>query len=549
MHALAELMTARIASGLKRKSIVKPSKWAEQYRIMGQPYPGPWTFNLHPWLRGMHDSEAEFNVGQKAAQMGFTETVLNITFFYMDIHGVDCLYVLPAKTPDASDFSAARFDPAIDMSEHLASIFSDVKNVGHKRAGNTNLYIRGSKARSGLKSVPVGFLVLDEKDEMCQENIPLARERLSGYSMAVTWEISTPTVDGIGINETFQQSTQDIFVFKCPGCSRHIDLQFPRNIEICGDDHFDPRIKESYYKCHLCGAKLHHIEKRNFLRNGFWEPQVKGRDYRGFGVSQMYSSSVKASPDRFIKAYFLGKTNPADEQEFHNSKLGKPHIVEGARVTDPELKKCIGDHLTYEAMDGGVITMGIDVGNWLHFEIDKWHIRGNSGSNVNTYSKPLVLRAGKCRNFEELDQLMEDYNVHYAVIDMQPEKRKALEFAQRWFGRVSLCYYARGISGKSLHINDEELSVHVDRTSWLDLSLGRFHSASIVLPRDISNEYKMHMKAPVRIYEKDVDGNPVGRYVKSESAADHHAHSRNYAEIALPLAVSGGVSQDMESPA
>jgi len=130
IHQLANLMTQRIAAGLKRKSIVLPSQWAEQYRVMGKPYPGPWTFYRHPWLRGMHDSDAEFNVGQKAAQMGFTETVLNITFFYIDVHGVDCLYVLPAKTPDASDFSAARFDPAIDLSEHLQTIFRMLRMWG-----------------------------------------------------------------------------------------------------------------------------------------------------------------------------------------------------------------------------------------------------------------------------------------------------------------------------------------------------------------------------------------------------------------------------------
>ena len=548
MHTLAELMTNRIAAGLKRKSIVKPSEWAENYRVMGQPYPGPWTFDLHPWLRGMHDSDAEFNVGQKAAQMGFTETVLNITFFYIDIHGVDCLYVLPAKTPDASDFSAARFDPAIDLSEHLQTIFSDVKNVGHKRAGNTNLYIRGSKSRSGLKSVPVGVLILDEKDEMKQENIPLARERQSGYSMAKTWEISTPTVDDIGINETFKLSTQDQFHFKCPGCNRHINLEFPRNMQICGEDHHDPRTAESYLKCHYCDKKLEHEEKRHFLRNGIWVPQYEDREYRGFGVSQMYSSSFKAHPAKFIKAFFLGKTNAADEQEFYNSKLGMPHIVEGARVTEAEIKRCIGEHLSYQGMDNGLVTMGVDVGNWLHLEIDKWFIPHNCGPNINTYAKAQVLKGSKVRDFEELDLLMDQFNIRHCVIDSQPEKRKAIEFAQRWPGRVHICYYGRGVAGKQIHENEEELSVTVDRTSWLDLSLGRFRNRAISLPRDINNEYRTHIQALIRIYEKDVDGNLVGRYVKGESAHDHLAHARNYAEIALPLAVSIGVSQDMESP-
>ena len=549
MHQLAELMTQRIAAGLKRKSIVQPSQWAEQYRVMGQPYPGPWTFDKHPWLRGMHDSTAEFNVGQKAAQMGFTETVLNVTFFYIDVHGVDCLYVLPAKTPDASDFSAARFDPAIDLSEHLQSIFSDVKNVGHKRAGNTNLYIRGSKSRSGLKSVPVGVLVLDEKDEMKQENIPLARERQSGYSMSLTWEISTPTVDDMGINQTFKISTQEEFFFKCPGCGRRINLEFPRNFKIIGEHHEDPRISETYLKCHLCEKKLEHEEKRNFLQTGEWVEKFKQQPYRGFGIGQMYSSSHKAKPGNFIKSYFLSQTNPADEQEFWNSKLGKPHIVEGARVTDAEIKSCIGDHLTFDRMDNSLVTMGIDVGSWLHYEICKWIIPQHVGVNVNTYARCIILKAGKCRDFEELDILMEQFHVRHAVIDQQPERRKALEFAQRFWGRVNLCVYGRGITGKQIIVNDEELQVTVDRTSWLDLSLSRFRNRTIVLPRDLCNEYKDHVKAPVRIHEKDSDGNLVGRYVKSENAHDHHAHSRNYAEIALPLAVSAGVAQDMESPA
>jgi len=202
----------------------------------------------------------------------------------------------------------------------------------------------------------------------------------------------------------------------------------------------------------------------------------------------------------------------------------------------------------YEAMDGAIITMGVDVGNWLHYEINKWQIPASAGVNINTYARCQLVRAGKCRDFEQLDQLMEQFHVRHAVIDQQPERRKATEFAQRWWGRVNLCNYGRGISGKAIHLNEDELQVTVDRTSWLDLSLGRFRTKSISLPRDLPNEYKDHVKAPVRIYEKDADGNLVGRYVKGENANDHHAHARNYSEIALPLAVSIGVAQDMESP-
>jgi hypothetical protein len=49
----------------------------------------------------------------------------------------------------------------------------------------------------------------------------------------------------------------------------------------------------------------------------------------------------------------------------------------------------------------------------------------------------------------------------------------------------------------------------------------------------------------VRIYEKDVDGNPIGKYVKAGSDDDHFAHARNYSEIALPLAASLGQIQSI----
>ena len=484
----------------------------------------------------MHESNAAINVGQKAAQMGFTETVLNVVFFYIDIFSIDCLYVLPSKTPDASDFSAARFDPALELSNHLQKLFSDVKNVGHKRAGNTNLYIRGAKSRSGLKSIPVGVLILDEKDEMNQDNIPLARERQSGYDIQRTWEISTPTIDNFGINASFKESTQNEFFFKCPSCSRQINLTWPDSIEICGQDFDDPDVKNSYIKCNLCNAKLPHETKSDWLAQGRWLSQFADKDTVGWGISQLYSTTVP--PSNIVRQYFRAKSNPADEQEFFNSKLGIPHIVDGAKLTEKDVEKCIGDHITCDSNTDGLVTIGIDVGNYLHFEIDKWHISANT-IDLNSEARCQVLAVGKLVHFEQLDDLMYKYSITGGVIDMHPERRKAYEFATRFWGRIKLCIYGRGISGKNIHLHEEdELTVTVDRTSWLDLSLGRFRVGKISLPRDIPKEYKRHIMSLVRIYEKDSDGNPVGKYVKSTE--DHFAHARNYSEIALPLAASLG---------
>jgi hypothetical protein len=396
--------------------------------------------------------------------------------------------------------------------------------------------------------VPVGVLILDEKDEMNQDNIPLARERQSGQVIKKTWEISTPTIDGIGISETFGQSTQNFFAFPCPSCSRYIDLKFPDNFEIVGDDVKDPEIRKSYLKCNLCGVKLPHEIKHEWLAPAKWVKTYKNRNIEGWGINQMYSSARAAEPGIFIESYFKAKINPADEQEFYNSKLGLPHVVEGARVSDKDIASCMGSYGKFVENDHGMVTMGVDVGSWLHYEIDKWHIHPNA-IDISSESKCQLIAEGKVATFEELEDLMYRYQIQGCVIDIQPERRKAFEFAQKFWGRVKMCFYGRGIQGKQIHVHQEdELTVTVDRTSWLDLSLGRFRNKMIDLPVDLSMEYKEHIKSPVRVYEKDIDGNPVGRYVKAGSNDDHLAHARTYSEIALPLTVTIGQSQTTESP-
>lgn len=547
MHKLLDLFKERIASGLQRKSITKCSQWAETYRIMGPPFAGKWNFRHHPWLWEMHNSEAEFNVGQKSAQMGFTETALNITFYNIDIKGVNCLYVLPTKTPDAGDFSASRFDAALELCPHLQNMFSDVKNVGHKRAGNANLFVRGSRSRAGLKSIPVAFVVLDEVDEMDQDNIPLALERSAGQVEKAAWAISTPTLPMVGINKLYEESSKEHYFFKCTSCSRHIELTFPDCLEITAEEVTDPRVEESFLKCSACKNKLIHETKPDWLQKAIWVPSYSDRPHRGFQINQLYSSTV--APAKIAKSYLRSLSDPTEEQEFYNSKLGLEHIVAGAGVTEGDLERSRGSHKK-GLRSQFITTIGIDVGRVLHYEIDEWRIPGNVNSiDLNVMARCRVIDFGKLQHFEELDELMRSYRIHAGVIDANPERRKAYEFAMRFPRIIYLCFYGVGMQGKQIHVGkDMEPTITVDRTSWLDLSLGRFKSLepSIKIPIDVNLEYKEHMKSLVRVFERDKLGNPIGRYVKG-SGEDHYAHARNYAEIALPFACSFATNQDIES--
>lgn len=429
--------------------------------------------------------------------------------------------------------------------------------MGTKRAGSAILYIRGANSRKGLKSISVSQVICDEYDEMPEHTVPLAQERMSGQSRKQLILISTPRFPGHGVNADMLESTQDHFYFPCPGCGKWIEL-LHENLVVCGESIHDPNLKKSYIKCTLCDKALTvpGEEERNdgmdfanrkaeMLREAKWiSTAEKSFDVRGFYVNQLYAPNVY--PWQLAESWIRGQTNKSAEQEYYNSKLGEAHEVDGARVSEEKISECLSTRNLGDRMENRLVTMGVDPGKWLHYEICAWDI-GSQGVDINIMSKPYLLDAGKILHFEELDNLMRQYQVFFAVIDWQPETRKALEFAKRFWGRVRLCRYGKpSDSTSTLEDDPDKLFVTADRVSWLDMSLGRFHNKMIDLPHNIPLEYKQHMKNIARIYKEDKKtGHPMGDYINK--GPDHHAHARNYCEIALPLAASIGSNQSIRT--
>lgn len=515
--------------GLVRKSVAGCADYAKRYRVLNG---APFGFSRHAWLEGIHDSDTPITVGQKAAQMGYTETALNITFYMIDMLKLSVLYVLPSSRPDAADFSSGRFDPALEESHHLRSLFSDTNNTGHKRAGHRSLYIRGSRARSHLKSLPVAGLLLDELDEMDQDNIAMTFERLSGQNEedTRTFMLSTPTMDDFGINKWFKLTNQQHFYFRCPCCNRYITLGWD-NIVMTSDDPSDMRIRDTYLVCHECKGKIPHEDKVSLLKDGVWQPDYEGRIYNGFHINQVSSPTV--SPWKLAQMYLLGLSDPAIMTELHNSKLGQPFIAKGHAVTAENIRNCKGRYMMKP--QEGLITMGVDVGTWLNVWIDKWDIDTSRGLDITNMAKPRCIFATKVKNFHELDQLMHNFQVNYAVIDADPERRLSYEFVERFYGRASSCLY-RGTDSRIVDTGDY---IRVHRTTWLDISLGRIIREEMELPADLPLEAATNLQAIAKTYVLDKDGNQVAKYINNK--ADHYAHARNYSEIALAMATSYNV--------
>jgi hypothetical protein len=70
----------------------------------------------------------------------------------------------------------------------------------------------------------------------------------------------------------------------------------------------------------------------------------------------------------------------------------------------------------------------------------------------------------------------------------------------------------------------------VDRTSFMDMALRRFHRGKVSIPRDVGEVFQEHIKAPARTYLKDEEGHVRPVYVALGD--DHFAHAMTLAEVA-----------------
>lgn len=549
--ALADFF-AQFANEINAESLTTCSRWASQRRVMGEPFPGPYSWQYHPWVKEVHDTTAPSNYIMKGAQLGFSEAAINRALFTIDYLKRDVLYVLPTGKV-ARDFSKGRFSSALLLSPYLSKMFTDADNVELKIAGTTNLYIRGSGGKANLVSIPVSQLLLDEVDRMDQREIALAIERLSGMpeDKRSVWGLSTPTIPNYGIHKLYLQGTQEHFVFPCPHCSRWTELIWPDCIEIVGESADDPRCKESFLKCKECKHKLDHKRKPHWLKRAKWEATALNAnpDVRSFHLGQLYSFTV--SPSDLVIAHFRGLGDEAAATEFWNSKLGLPFVTEGSQVTDEQIDFAIGNYTTQENKPTyareKIITLGIDVGKFSYFTVIEWTL--GPGRDINANARAKVIARGKflVEEFDQvLDDLMVEYQVLCAVIDGEPETHLARSFARRYPGFVYLHKFLRGYVGKEMSISDKESGAPImscDRTSWIGATLGRFKTRRIELPSDIGVEYREHVKNLCRIHEKDDRNNWRANYIST--GPDHYALSLVYAECALPFAASDSSGEDI----
>lgn len=307
-------------------------------------------------------------------------------------------------------------------------------------------------------------------------------------------------------------------------------------MEICGEHSTDPDCHLSYFKCPECGGKLPHQSKTEWLAKAYWEATQQAHGHRSFHLNQMYGPAI--TPGELVMAFHKGQSDDASQVEFVNQKLGEPHLLEGARVTDPIIDSCLRTHRTEDprpTVADRMIVMGIDVGTFLDIIVAEYLYDRDPGYEPHLNSICKILWAGRLSgsDFAVLDRMMHEWQVQYAAIDFQPETNSAKAFARRFHGHASVVQYRKGTIGHEIKesFDDDRVSIlTVDRTSFLDMSLGRLHKERTLLPQNISAVFREHVQNLVRTYELDDMGRPKATYISL--GADHQAHALTLTEVA-----------------
>jgi len=480
-------------------------EWVKGITLDGRPF----SYDRHEYLLTPYKDDHPHQVEIKAAQMGLTsKAMLRVAYKarYGDFRGI--LYLFPSKS-DVTDFAKGRIDPLIhDNPESIGAWIRDTDSANVKRIWNSFLYLRGMRARTGLKSVPIDFIVFDELDEGEQNAVDMAMERMGHSAYKEVLKLSNPTLPDYGIDKAFRETDQRHYLLKCTKCREYTCMEesFPECLlEANG------RVIRACIKC----------RKELDPSVGEWVAKKPGvTDRRGYSYSQLFSHYV--SPADILHQYRT--TN--NRTDFYNLKIGVAYVEATNRLSIQEvLALCSTEGIA--GQDPGPCYMGVDQGKELHVVIGKRH----------HFKAGKIIHIGVYKDWDELDGLMRFFHVSRCVVDAMPETRNARAFAERHRGKVFMNYYTVHQKGDYAW-NEKDLIVSCNRTESLDASHREIMEQSVVLPKEcaMTKCFADHLHNVAKKLEEDEDTGSK-RYIYVKLGPDHFRHAFNYETMARQSAM------------
>lgn len=345
-------------------------------------------------MRAFTDPNINRIVMVASSQVGKSELELNIIGYIVAQDPGSILYIQPSEA-DGKKFSRQRIAPMFRASKDLRGKVADVKS---RDGGNTilqkmfpggSLTITGSNSASALSSMPIRYVIGDERDRWADsagtEGDPgeLARARQITFYNRKAVEVSTPTIKGSSkIEESYNDGTQERWVHQCPNCGEYNEICY----ETIKHEHIKKEINgKEYHKviikghaCPDCGHLFSQDEMRK--QPAKWQaenPEAYKTGCRSFWLTAFASPWV--SWESILLDVHKNEDNPEKLKAIYNTKLGKLWEHRDFAQSDEELLQRLEDYGA-ELPDGVLcLTCGVDTqDDRLEYEVVGWGKNGES---------------------------------------------------------------------------------------------------------------------------------------------------------------------------
>lgn len=489
-------------------------------------------------------ADAEEVVYAKSTQVGATTGMWRWAVRLCDQFGETLVYLFPTKE-HVTDFGDERIEPSIEASRYLQGRMprGGTRRKTMKQIGEGKLILRGMNSKAGVQSIAAASLVFDEYDECDQKNIAQAERRITGAKaegkIPRIRRLGRPSIPGYGIDAAYQESDRRMWHVTCTECGHEQVMNFSDNLRWrsaagedrvlrAGDDLFNTNkdVIEAWRACARCEASLEGKINSGPIFTGRWIATKTGLGrVPGFHIPRFIVPYTDLT--QIVKA--SRETKIGEIEAFHNADLGEAYAAADSRLTDDDLARAMAQGRPGQSVYDGrnPVTMGLDVAGErdLSCRISE-HLPDGTRR---------ALAIWEPKDFEEVEQAMERFRVHLAVVDSMPERRGARGMAKNFPGRMYLVEYATEPRADAWVYDEKREIVRVNRTEAIDAMMDSIRLVTNVPLKPGPPKYLEQMKSLVRRVELDTKERPVRTYIATGTQGDDYAHAETYDLVAAEL--------------
>ena len=471
--------------------------WIDENKIKNEKGE-PIDFVSHPFLFDIYRDRARDLAVMKAAQVGMSTAEILRNHHAAKYEKMDIIYTLPTDN-DVRVFVGGKVNRIIANNACMLADVADKDSIEQKQVGQSMIYFRGTFTKKAAIMVTADRLAHDEKDSSKLDVIADYQARMQHSKFKQTHTFSHPSVPETGVHADWIKSDQKHWFVKCPHCNFWHFLSWsltdPKKMSV--------DIDRGIFVCKKCGGEIDDETRRR----GQWVPKYPDRPISGYWVPLLIAPYVSAA--ELVEKY----RNPETTPEFFSQKiLGLPYADGASKL----LRQHFFQNLTgkpWAPENDDRVIIGIDTGLRLDY------VLGN---------KQGLFFQGDADDYDELDGLMKRYKKAIAIIDAGGDLIGSRKFAERWVGRVFLCYLTGDRKTNELTKwgkGDEHGAVIVDRNRMLQLVVDEFRDRRIPVHGTEGDwyEYFLDWNNLSRIKVLDPDTNQTRGFKWVRSGRDHRA--------------------------